>query len=417
MPRMMRSALLATLAATFSLTACAQTRDEACLTTLRDAARAQGVARDQAERLTRGWTPEWAVLDNLDNQPEFKTPIWDYLAALVDEQRIADGRARLAEWSGTLADIDRRFGVDAATVVAVWGVESNFGSLLGGRPIIASLAALACEGRRQTYFRGEWLALTKLMAAGDLDTSGPDGAAAVKGSWAGAFGQTQFMPSTYQRLAVDFDGDGRRDLIASTPDALASTANFLVKGGWRSGQPWGYEVKLPKGFDASDAGRRNKQPLATWAARGVTPMAGGKLTGDGPAALLLPAGREGPAFLVMRNFDVIYGYNAAESYALAIAHLADRLRGGGPFATPWPTDDAGLSRAERREVQTLLAARGHAVGAPDGLIGPATRAAVRAEQQARGWPQDGRPGQKLLRTLRAEPQPTPASAPASAIAP
>ncbi|MCA0177070.1 MAG: lytic murein transglycosylase [Proteobacteria bacterium] len=407
---MIRPVLAATLAATFSLAACAQTRDETCLTSLREAARAQGMARADAERLTRGWTPEWAVLDNLDNQPEFKTPIWDYLAALVDDQRIADGRAQLAAHKATLADIEQRFGVDAATVVAVWGVESNFGQVLGGRPIVASLAALACEGRRQSYFRGEWLALAKLMATGDLDTSGPEGATAIKGSWAGAFGQTQFMPSTYQRLAVDFDADGRRDLITSTPDALASTANFLVKGGWRMGQPWGYEVRLPAGFDAGDAGRRDKQPLATWAARGVTPVAGGKLTGDGPAALLLPAGREGPAFLVLRNFDVIYGYNAAESYALAIAHLADRLRGGGPFAAPWPTDDAGLSRAERREVQTLLAARGHAVGAPDGLIGPATRAAVRTEQQARGWPQDGRPGQKLLRTLRAEPAPAAASA-------
>lgn len=408
---MIRTFLLAAASAALSLPATAQTRDDACLASLRDAARQQGMARADAERLTRGWTPEWPVLENLDNQPEFKTPIWDYLAALVDDERIADGRAKLAEWREPLAAIDKRFGVDAATVVAVWGVESDFGRLQGGRPIIASLAALACEGRRQSYFRGEWLALARLMAAGDLDVSGPDGAAGVKGSWAGAFGQTQFMPSTYQRLAVDFDGDGRRDLIASTPDALASTANFLARGGWRSGQTWGYEVRLPAGFDAGDAGRRNKLPLSTWSARGVVPAGGGKLAGDGPAALLLPAGREGPAFLVFRNFDVIYGYNAAESYALAIAHLADRLRGGSPFATPWPTDDAGLSRRERREVQTLLAARGHAVGAPDGLIGPATRTAVKAEQQARGWPEDGRPGQKLLRALRRDAPQRPASAP------
>jgi hypothetical protein len=208
------------------------------------------------------------------------------------------------------------------------------------------------------------------------------------------------MPSTYQRLAVDFDADGRRDLVASIPDALASTANFLDKAGWRTGEPWGFEVKLPEGLDTKGQGRRVKKPLADWAQAGVKRVDGKPLGEGGAAGLLLPAGPKGPAFLVFRNFDAIYGYNAAESYALAIAHLADRLRGGSVFATPWPTDDAGLSRAERRELQTLLAAKGHAIGEIDGMLGVASRQAIKAEQQRLGLNADGRAGQKLLKALR-----------------
>jgi hypothetical protein len=212
------------------------------------------------------------------------------------------------------------------------------------------------------------------------------------------------MPSTYLRLAVDFDGDGRRDLVNNVPDALASTANFLDKGGWRTGQPWGFEVRLPEGFDVAGTGRRNKATLSEWHSRGVrrldgSALANGRVPSEG-AALLLPAGPKGPAFVVYRNFDVVFGYNAAESYALAITHLADRLRGGGLFSTPWPTDDAGLSRAERRELQTLLLARGHAIGEADGVLGSASRGAIRAEQQRLGWAPDGRAGQKLLARLR-----------------
>jgi lytic murein transglycosylase len=280
-------------------------------------------------------------------------------------------------------------------VVAVWGVESNYGRNFGKRPIIPSLATLSCMGRRQAFFRGELFAAMKIVQRGDVP------AEAMVGSWAGAFGHTQFMPSTYLRLAVDFDGDGRRDLVGNIPDALASTANFLAKGGWRSNQPWGYEVRLPAGFDPANTGRRAKRALADWSARGIKRLDGSALNGpaDG-AALLLPAGVNGPAFIVYGNFDSIYGYNAAESYALAIAHLADRLRGGGPFATPWPTDDAGLSRAERRELQTLLLARGHAIGEVDGVLGAASRAAIKAEQARLNMNADGRAGQKLLVRLR-----------------
>ena len=208
------------------------------------------------------------------------------------------------------------------------------------------------------------------------------------------------------RLAVDFDGAGRRDLVDSVPDALASTANFLKRAGWRSDLPWGFEVSLPRGMDVSGAGRRNKQPISAWAARSVRRIDGAPMPAAAtPAGLLLPAGKDGPAFLVTRNFDAVYSYNAAESYGLAIAHLSDRLRGGAPFATPWPTDDPGLSRAERRELQQSLITRGHDIGEADGMIGARTREALKLEQAALGLAADGRAGQRVLQALRASPRP------------
>ena len=365
-----------------------------CLAGLKADAAARGIAGPSYDRLTASLAPDMKVLDFLDYQPEFRTPIWDYLAGLVDDERVADGRAMQKQWAEVLANVSARYKVDPATVVAVWGVESNFGRNFGARPLLTSLSTLSCYGRRQAYFRGEFFDALKIVDAGDVK------AEQLVGSWAGAFGHTQFMPSTFLRLAVDYDGDGRRDLVGSIPDALASTANFLRKAGWREGEPWGYEVRLPAGFDASSAGRKNKQALASWAARGVTRIDGSPLSGPDSAGLLLPAGPKGPAFIVFRNFDVIFGYNAAESYALAIAHLADRLKGGAPFATPWPTDDAGLSRAERRELQTLLIAKGYAIGTVDGMLGDASRAAIRVEQQRLGHTVDGRAGQKLLRALK-----------------
>jgi len=216
------------------------------------------------------------------------------------------------------------------------------------------------------------------------------------------------MPSTYARIAVDGDGDGRRDLVGSIPDALASTANYLKRAGWRSGEPWGMEVRVPPGFNASQAGRTQRRALADWRVQGVTALDGSALVppnlpADARAALLLPAGIKGPALLVFRNYDAIYSYNAAESYALAIATLADQLRGGTGLATAWPTDDPGIGRDERRQLQTLLLARGHDIGSADGMIGTATRRAIQAEQQRLGWANaDGRAGQRILRALQQE---------------
>jgi lytic murein transglycosylase len=361
---------------------------------LRREATTKGITAQSFDAAMRGVEPDQSVLEAMDNQPEFKTPIWDYLAALVDDQRIADGQAKLAEWGTVLAQAERTFGVDRHTIIAVWGVESDYGKNMGKRPLVRSLATVSCFGSRQRFFRGELVATLHILQSGDMPPE------ALTGSWAGAFGHTQFMPSTFQRLAVDFDGDGRRDIVGSIPDALGSTANFLKRAGWVSGQPWGYEVQLPENYSGS-TGRRTRQPLAEWGRLGIRQIDGSMLSGTTAAALLLPAGARGPAFMVYRNFNAIYSYNAAESYALAIAHLSDRLRGAGPFRGAWPTDDPGLSRAERRELQELLVSRGYDIGAPDGLIGTRTRAAIRDFQSSVGIAADGRAGGRALKALRA----------------
>lgn len=326
-----------------------------CLAGLQTQAAAKGVDAASFQRFTAGLAADPSVLPLLDAQPEFTTPIWDYLASLVDSQRVSDGQAMLVTHRELLTRLSEQTGVDPATIVAVWGVESDYGRITGKRPLLVSLATLSCAGRRQPFFRGEFLALLGLLQQGDL---APEG---LTGSWAGAFGQTQFMPSTYARIAIDGDGDGRRDLVASIPDALASTANYLVKAGWERARPWGMEVRLP-------------------------------------------AGPTGPAFLVFRNYDAIYAYNAAESYALSIALLADRLRGGAGLVASWPTDDPGLGRPERRQLQQLLLARGHQIGEADGMVGTATRRAIQVEQTRLGLqPADGRAGQRILTALRTAP--------------
>jgi lytic murein transglycosylase len=259
--------------------------------------------------------------------------------------------------------------------------------------LVRSLATVSCFGGRQRFFRGELIATLRILQSGDMTHE------ALVGSWAGAFGQTQFMPSTFERTAVDFDGDGRRDIVASVPDALGSAANYLKRAGWTSGDTWGHEVRVPANYNGP-AGRRDRRPLAEWSRLGIRRLDGRPLTGNGSAALFLPSGVEGPAFIVFKNFDAIYSYNAAESYALAIAHLADRLRGAGPFQTPWPTDDPGISRAERRELQERLLARGFDVGAADGVVGSRTRAAIEAFQASAGLPVDGHAGARVLGALR-----------------
>jgi len=310
----------------------------------------------------------------------------------------------LQQHASTLARVEAEYGVDPETVVAVWGVESDFGRTFGNRPLLQSLTTLSCMGRRQDFFRDELIATLQIIQAGDVPAD------KLVGSWAGAFGHTQFMPSTFQRIAVDFDGDGRRDLVGSVPDALASTAHYLDRSGWQSGQPWGYEVRLPAGFDVSVSGRTSRRPLSYWVERGVTRADGSAIAPSAArAALLLPAGNAGPAFLVFRNFDAIYSYNAAESYALAIAHLSDRLRGQGAFVQAWPTTDPGLSRSARRELQAILLQRGHDIGEVDGIIGRNTRAAIRLEQQKLGLPADGRASRDLLQALRPPPSPDPES--------
>lgn len=367
-----------------------------CMAGLRAPAIAAGVSAATFDAHAMTVVPDMGVVPLLDRQPEFTTPLWDYLAMLVDHRRIEQGKQRLAAHATLLSQVQARLGVDPETVVAVWGVESDYGQNPGQRPLLVSLGTLSCFGRRQAFFRSEFQEVLKIVQRGDVRLEH------LRGSWAGAFGHTQFMPSTYNRIALDFDGDGRRDLVDSIPDALGSTANYLVRAGWRQGQPWGYEVRLPAGFDPAQAGRGKRRPLSQWLAMGVARADGGDidLAGSTPSAVLVPTGTGGPAFLVFRNYDAIYGYNAAESYALAISLLSDALRGRPELRTPWPTDDPGLGRDERMELQRLLAARGHAIGAIDGAIGAASREAIRAEQVRLGFTVDGRAGTKLLRALR-----------------
>ncbi|HEY8262586.1 MAG TPA: lytic murein transglycosylase [Methylosinus sp.] len=363
-----------------------------CLAGLRHAAAGAGVSARTISRATDGLEPNDAP-SFMDKQPEFKTPIWDYLAGLVDDERVEEGRALMRRHAAALQAAEQHYGVDPATVVAVWGVESDFGKNFGKRSVVQSLATLACEARRRNdYFRGEFIAALKILDSGDI---APE---EFYGSWAGAFGHTQFMPSTFLRTAVDLDGDGRRNIASSAADSLGSTANYLHRSGYRPGLRWGFEVRLPAGF-SGPSGRTTRQPMSAWASRGIARLDGQPL-GEGQAALLLPAGRDGPAFLVTRNFDAIYSYNAAESYALAISILSDRLRGRPGIQTAWPTDDPGLSRAERREVQSLLARHGYEVGEPDGVIGTKTMQAIADFQGRAGMRADGRAGRMTLNALR-----------------
>jgi lytic murein transglycosylase len=285
--------------------------------------------------------------------------------------------------------------VDRYVITAIWGVESNYSTAAGDRSVVQSTATLACIGRRQDYFRGEFLAALEILEHGDIRPE------RLKGSWAGAFGPTQFMPTSFKRYAVDFDGDGRRDVVDSVPDLIASTANNLKKDGWVAGQTWGYEAVVPSGFDYRLADRSHQLPLREWEQRGIRrpqdkpfPRAADR------AYLLIPAGAQGPGFLMLQNFRVIMKYNPAEAYALAIGHLADRMRGGEPFAQPWPRQERVLSLDERLELQQHLARRGYDVGDPDGRLGPKTRAALRDFQAATGQVADGFASASILERLR-----------------
>lgn len=375
-------------------TASAQGSFQSCLAGLRSEAAAKGVSSATFDRAMAGVEPDMKVIEAMNNQPEFKTPIWDYLGTLVDDEKVAEGRAMMRQHASTLAAAEQRFGVDRHTIAAVWGVESDFGKARGKMPLVQALSTGACLApRRNAFFKGELIATLQIIQRGDVRPE------RLFGSWAGAFGHTQFIPSTYLRLAVDGDGDGRRDLVDSIPDALHSTANFMAKAGWVTGATWGYEVRVPDGY-SGPTGRNPKQPVSTWAARGIVKYDGSPLNGTGNAGLLMPAGRNGPAFLVFKNYDAAYSYNGADSYALAISLLSDRLRGKPGVQGEWPTDDLPLSREQRRELQRLLISRGYNVGEPDGAVGSLTRTAIKEIEGKLGMPQTGRPGEKVLRALK-----------------
>jgi lytic murein transglycosylase len=367
----------------------------AWLQDFRPRALAAGIDAATLDATLPGLTYLPAVIDRDRRQEEFTKPIWDYLDIAVSDDRIARGRKAMAARAATLQAIETRFGVDAAVVSAIWGLESAYGGYRGDTPTLSALATLAHEGRRAAFFETELIAALRILQAGQAT---PD---ALRGSWAGAMGHTQFMPSSYLALAVDFDGDGRRDIWGDDPtDALASAAAYLAHHGWQKGQPWGLEVRLPRDFDYRQSGERVVKSPAAWAALGVAPAAGGALPDHGPAVLRLPAGHRGPAFLTFANFRVIERYNPADAYVIAIGHLADRLHGGPPFAAPWPRDDRSLSAEERRELQRRLTAAGFDTQGIDGRIGPNTLAAIQSFQSARGLVPDGYASGALLDRLR-----------------
>ncbi|MEJ8573848.1 lytic murein transglycosylase [Microbaculum marinum] len=362
-------------------------------------ARDAGISSEVYNRAFAGMTPDPKVLELANRQPEFTRSVADYMSSAVSAQRVETGQEMLRRYGGVLDAIEAKTGVSRYVVVAIWGMESSYGAVLDNpdivRSTIRSLATLAyAGGRRSEFGQSQLLAALKILQNGDIS---PD---QMTGSWAGAMGHTQFIPTTYLAYAVDFDGDGRRDIWNSIPDALGSTANYLRASKWTSGKTWGYEVELPPGFDYSLSDEDAARPLRDWAAMGVRRTYGREFPrGDDIAHLVLPSGAQGPAFLMLGNFRSILRYNNAVSYALAVGHLADRLAGGGPFATALP-DERPLSPDHKEELQTLLTSYGYDTGGVDGRIGPMTRDAIRSYQSQAGLPPDGHAGYSLLERLR-----------------
>ncbi|MCJ2135148.1 lytic murein transglycosylase [Methylobacterium sp. J-026] len=380
---------------------------ETCRADLIAWATARAVPQSVADAQLAGLTADPDVLAASGSQGEFVRPIWDYIEASITPSRIAAGQRKLAENAETLSAIEARYGIDRHILVAFWGVESNYGAVLDNpaivKPVVRSLATLGCgDPARAPYWRDELAAALQILAWNQAPLERMPGG--LTGSWAGAMGHTQFMPSVYQRYAVDFDGDGTRDIWTSVPDALASTANYLRAQGWKPGEGWGAEAVLPENFDAALADETTPRSLAAWRALGVSPVPGRPVPDEtAEATLILPAGIRGPAFLLRPNFAVILRYNTALAYALTVALLSDRLRGDPGLVRDWPRGDRPLTADERRDIQYRLTARGLPTGGVDGKIGPKTRAALRAFQGAVGLPADGYADAALLDRIRATP--------------
>jgi len=368
---------------------------ERWLRDFRGRALAQGISARVFDEATRGIRYDASIVARDRNQSEFTRPIWEYLASAVSDSRVRNGREALARHRDTLRRIEQRYGVEAEVVVAVWGLESAYGTNRGSTRIIEAMATLAFDGRRARFFEEQLVAALKIIQSGDIPAS------RMLGSWAGAMGHTQFIPTSYLAYAQDFTGDGRRDIWSDDPtDALASTANYLARFGWTRGQPWGMEVRLPRGFDYAQSGKRLRMPVSEWNRMGVRRVDGTPVPDHGRASILLPAGARGAAFIIFDNFHVITRYNTADAYVIAVGHLADRIAGGGPLAASWPTGDRNLTFAERREMQERLTRRGFSTGGVDGIVGPNTIAAVRRFQASQGMVPDGYASFEILRRLR-----------------
>lgn len=357
-------------------------------------ARARGISRETFDLAFRGVGYDPKIVAHTKSQAEFVKPIWEYLASAVSANRIARAQAIAQQYETWLSKAEEKFGVDASVVTGIWGLETDFGAFAGSDNVIRALASLAYAGYRSEYFKDELLAALQILEDGDITP------ARMKGSWAGAMGQTQFMPSSFREYAIDFDGGGRRDIWTSAPDAIGSTANYLAKHGWVPGLPWGFEVVLPEGFDLKEQDSTRYAPFSAFAERGVRRADGRPLPRSGEGELLIAAGLKGPIFLVTPNFKVIRSYNNSISYALGVALLGDRAMGGGPLVAAWPVRDRQLNPAQMREMQTRLKKMGYDVGEMDGKIGETGRAALRAYQQKTGQTPDGYPTLALLTKLR-----------------
>ena len=368
---------------------------ETWLRKLEQEAKGKGFNPETVERALAGLTPIDRVIELDRKQPEFTLTFGGYLNRVISDARIKRGRELLAKHKDMLERITAKHRVQPRFLVAFWGLETNFGDYFGAFPVTGALATLAHDGRRSAFFREQLLAALDLMSRGDMPVD-------VKGSWAGAMGNFQFIPTTYRDFAVDYDGDNVRDLWFNLEDAFASAANYLSRSGWDFERTWGREVHLPDDFDVSLTGLKQRRSLAEWQALGVR-------RGDGKrdlpqvdieGAVLLPAGLTGPAFMVYGNFDTILRWNRSIFYAIAVGHLADRLVGGGPFLKSPPPDDVPMSRQDVIEMQTLLRDKGFDAGEPDGVIGAKTRSAVRAYQRDKGLPADGYPSALILKHLQ-----------------
>ena len=364
------------------------------LSTFKDRALAAGISSATLDALEGAeYLPK--VVRNDRHQNEFTKTIWEYLDTAVSDDRIAHGLKALKTQGDTLVRIEATYGVDAEVVAAIWGLESAYGAVRGDIPTLHALATLAYDGRRGAFFEGELIAALKILQLGDAS------AATLRGSWAGAMGHTQFMPSSWHAFAVDFTADGKRDIWGDDPtDALASTAAYLAGKGWVKGAPWGAEITLPPGFNYDLTTERVKKPVADWQAMGVRLADGTDLPNHGPASVLLPGGHKGAAFLIFQNFHVIETYNTADAYVIAVGHLADRLRGAGPILAPWPRDERALSFEERVALQKRLTAAGFDTGGVDAKMGPKTVAAIKAFQKASGRVPDGFPSLSVLQALQ-----------------
>ncbi len=360
-------------------------------------ARAAGIKRETYDLAFKGMTPDPKVIEAANFQPEYKKPIGEYVDRVVSDKRVTGGKQKLEENKALLDILEKRYGVDRTIIIAIWGVELNYGTQPGDMNVIRSLATLAYYNTKASFARQQLITALKILQRGDISVE------AMNGSWAGAMGHTQFIPTTYQAYAVDYDGDGKRNIWNDVPDALASTASYLKHSNWQAGQTWGYEVTLPKGLNPKKYSERTLKSVGEWQKLGIKRVNGEAFPRPGDkAGLFAPAGTAGPAFLVLNNFRSILRYNNATSYALGVGHLADRLKGYGPFVHPWPTDENHLSLDQRVELQRLLVAKGLLVGDTDGIIGPATLEAVKTFQRGKGMPVDGFPSRTILEMLRKE---------------